>query len=198
MHGIANLLSIPQLEEDGFTVNKSSQEWAIITPKGEKIVLKLGVGLCKGMPYIDLRESHGFAMIKTVRGNYEGFAKREVQRDIEAHQTQVMVAYPTNKSFKQMVSNKNLENSNIRVQDITNAQTIFGPNCAGLRGKTVRKKPTRVEMEYIDIPTDLFALHEYVTLVADIMFVNGFPLLIILSRDIRLYTAKYLPSRSAK
>ncbi len=53
---------------------------------------------------------------------------------------------------------KNLENSNIRVQDITNAQTIFGPNCAGLKGKTVRKKPTPVEMEYVDILKDLFTI----------------------------------------
>ena len=97
-----------------------------------------------------------------------------------------MVAYPTDESFKQMVSNKNLENSNIRVQDITNTRTIFGPNRAVLRWKTVRKKPTRVEMEYVDIPKDLFVLHKYVTLVADIMFVNGFPLLITLSQDIRL------------
>ncbi len=53
-------------------------------------------------------------------------------------------------------------------------------------------------MEYVDIPKDLFALHKYVTLVADIMFVNGFPLLITLSQDIRLYTAKYLPLCSAQ
>ncbi len=50
-----------------------------------------------------------------------------------------MVAYLTGESFKQMVRNKNLEYSNIRVQDITNAQTIFGPNRAGLRGKQLEK-----------------------------------------------------------
>ncbi len=111
-----------------------------------------------------------------------------------------MVAYPTNESFKQMVSNKNLENSNIRVQGITNARTIFGPNCAGLRGKTtnlsrkpVRKKLTCVEMEHVDVPKDLLALHEYVTLVVDVMFANGCPLLVTLSWDwdIRLYSQTY-------
>ena len=133
-HSIANLLSIPQLKEDGLTINKSSWKWAIITPKGKKIVLKLGVCLCKGMPYIDPRESHDFAMIETVRGNYEGFIKCKVQQAIEARQTQAMVAYPTDKSFKLMVSNKNLENSNTRVQDINNARTIFGPYLIELRG----------------------------------------------------------------
>ena len=119
---------------------------------------------------------------QTIRTNYEGFTERKVQRAIRACKTQVMVAHPTDKSFKQMVSNKTLDNSNIRVQDITNAQTTFGPNRAGLRGKTIRKKPTRVEMEYLDIPKDLFALHKYVTLVADVMFGNEFPLLVTLSR----------------
>ena len=78
-HGIANLLSIPQLEEDGFTVNKTNTEWVIIILKGERIVFKLGVGLCKGMLYIDLRESNGFVMLKTKQDNYEGFIKHKVQ-----------------------------------------------------------------------------------------------------------------------
>ncbi len=120
------------------------------------------------MPCIYLREPHGFAMIETVRGNYEGFTKRKVQRAIEAWQTQAMVAYPIDESFKQMASNKILENTNIRAQDISNTQTIFGPNHVGLRGETVRKKLTHVEMEYVEIQKDFFALHKYVTLVADI------------------------------
>ena len=33
---------------------------------------------------------------------------------------------------------------------------------------------------------------------ADVMFVNGFPMLVTLSRDIRLYTAEYIPTRTAK
>ncbi len=53
-------------------------------------------------------------------------------------------------------------------------------------------------MECVDVPKDLFALHKYVTLVADIIFINGFLLLITLSQDIRLYTAKYLLLHSAK
>ena len=106
---------IPQLEEDGSTINKTSRECVVITPKGEIIVLKLGIGLCKGTSYINLRESHGFAMFKTICKNYEGFAKHKVQQAIQARKTQAVVAHLTDKSFIQMASNKNLHNSDIRV-----------------------------------------------------------------------------------
>jgi hypothetical protein len=41
-------------------------------------------------------------------------------------------------------------------------------------------------------------MHKYVTLVADVMFVNGLPFLVTSSRGISLVTIEYLPSRTAK
>ena len=44
--GIANLLSIPQLEADGFKVDYAAgEEWTVKTPKGECIKFKRGSGL---------------------------------------------------------------------------------------------------------------------------------------------------------
>ena len=49
--GIANLLSIPQLEADGYRVTcDANMEWAVYTPQGTKIPFKRDTGLCKGMP----------------------------------------------------------------------------------------------------------------------------------------------------
>ena len=92
-----------------------------------------------------------------------------------------------------MVSNKSLRNSDIRVKDVTNAHAIFGPHLPGLRGKTVRVKPTRVESEYLEIPDDFRKLHRYLTLTGDVMFVIGYPFLVTLSRNIRLFTVELLP-----
>ena len=37
--GIANLLSVPQLEADGFTINYNTERnWVVTTPEGEEIV----------------------------------------------------------------------------------------------------------------------------------------------------------------
>jgi hypothetical protein len=50
----------------------------------------------------------------------------------------------------------------------------------------------------VKIPQDFMELHKYVTIVADIMFVNGLPFLVTLSREISLVTIEFVPSRTAK
>ena len=40
-------------------------------------------------------------------------------------------------------------------------------------------------------------MHKFVTLTADLMFVNGVPFLVTLSLNTRLFTAEFLPSRTA-
>ena len=55
-----------------------------------------------------------------------------------------------------------------------------------------------VPPEYLDIPRDYYRLHHFVTLTADIMFVNGLPFLTIMSRDVRFGTAGHVPSRTAR
>ena len=73
-----------------------------------------------------------------------------------------------------MAINKLLPNLPITKKDITNAKSICGPYLAGMRGKTVRHKPIRLDMEeYVIISTDFYRLHTFVTLNEDAMFVNG-------------------------
>jgi hypothetical protein len=84
------------------------------------------------------------------------------------------------------------------VRDVDNANRIFGPDLANLRGKTTRTKPERVRVEYVQIRWDFVQLHKYVTLVADVMFVNGLPFLVTSSRGLSLVTIEHLPSRTAK
>ena len=55
--GIPNLLSILQLEEDGYVVDyNTNRDWVVTTPQGEKIKFKRDTGLCNHMPYIDMKE----------------------------------------------------------------------------------------------------------------------------------------------
>ena len=52
--GIANLLSIPQLEKDGYLIDyNTKRDWAVTTPEGKTLLFKKDVGMCKGMPYLD-------------------------------------------------------------------------------------------------------------------------------------------------
>ena len=93
--GIANLLSIPQLEKDGFCVTSDTHgEWIVYSPGGEKLVFKRDTVNFKGMPYVDLHDvttafaSEMFAntnidalqkrKTETIRKNMEGFSRKEV------------------------------------------------------------------------------------------------------------------------
>ena len=109
--GIANLLSIPKLEKDGFCVTSDTHgEWIVYSPGGEKIVFKRDTGNLKGMPYVDINDvttafaSEMFAnanidalqerKIETIRKNIEGFSCKEVKGAHLARIAQSMVAHP--------------------------------------------------------------------------------------------------------
>ena len=73
---------------------------------------------------------------------------------------------------------KPLKNFPVTVEYVTNALSIFGPNLARVRGKTVRNKPDWTETEILQIP-------------------RGVDFLTTLSRNIILLTAEHIPSRTA-
>ena len=52
--------------------------------------------------------------------------------------------------------------------------------------------------EYLGIPRDFYRLNHFVTLPADVMFVNRIVFFTTLGRDIRLGTVEYVPSLTAK
>ena len=56
-HGMANLLSVPMLEEDGYKISAHTDgDWIVKSPKGKKIIFKRDTGMTRGMPYIDIRD----------------------------------------------------------------------------------------------------------------------------------------------
>jgi len=61
-----------------------------------------------------------------------------------------------------------------------------------------RTKPECIRVEYVQIPRDFVKLHKNVTLVADVMFVNGLPFLVTSLGGLSLITIEHLPSRTAK
>ena len=95
-HGMENLLSVPMLEADGYAVSTHTQgDWVVTSPKGTKITFKQDTGMTRGMPYIDVREhQQGIGMIKTVRKNFEGVTKRQLNKAIMARVLQRRIGHP--------------------------------------------------------------------------------------------------------
>ena len=85
----------------------------------------------------------------------------------------------------------------ITTENIKHADTLFGPDLATIRGKTVRRKPTHVVTDYVDIPRALVDINKQVTLAVDVMFVNSVPLLVSVSRMINLIAIEHAPKCNA-
>ena len=77
--------------EDGYHVTTGlDTEWAVSTPNITTISFKRDTGFCYHMLYIDLQENHkeAFAMIKTVRGKFEGYTENQIEGAKLARQVQ--------------------------------------------------------------------------------------------------------------
>jgi len=92
-----------------------------------------------------------------------------------------------------MVHLNMLKDCPVTNNNIRNAHNIYGPNLASIRGKMVRGKPKRVVTDYVEIPKQFLSIHEHVTLVADVMFVNSIPFLVLASHSINLITIEHAP-----
>ena len=101
---------------------------------------------------------------------------------------QSMVANPTYDRFKEIVSGQSLNNLSVKFKDVSNSYEFFDSNSNRLRRSSTRQKPKMAKEEYMKIPKEFYQLHNFFTLIADVMFVNGIPFRVTFSRNIILIT----------
>ena len=80
-------------------------------------------------------------MIQTVHEKFDMFTDKQVGKAIELRDMQAGTAHQIDEKFKQLVIGKIIDNCSVVDSEVTNAHTLFGPNCPGLRGKTVWQRP---------------------------------------------------------
>ena len=178
-----------------------------MSPDGLIFTFKRDICLTRGMPYIDMDrpEEHisrltakeGVACVETVRKNMQGFTLEECTRAKGARDAMAMMAHPSEAKMRNLVSSGNVVNMPYTSTDISNSRALFGPDRGAIRGKTVRQRPSRVRPELIVLPQQMYEKLRDVILTADVMFVNGWPNFVTLSRGIKLITIEFLPSRTA-
>ena len=202
--GIANVVSLKSLEER-FHVKYDSKtrggSFICKTPQGEVVFTRCPK---TSFPFVNLDEENenaGVLMVQTVREKYAGYTRREVERAIQARKLQARAGHPSEAVFKKEVSRKSesslFRDCPVTVTDISNAHAIFGPSKPCRQGKWVRPKPDRVEPDYVSIPAEIVEINKQLVLVADVMFVNGLPFFLTMSRKIRFLTVQYVPHRTA-
>ena len=96
---------------------------------------------CHTLTYKNTKQVCQWYKIKALQNNFEGCTRKKLDKSILSHKVQAMVGHTTEEMFKHTVRSKPWNNSSIKVEDFTNAQTIFGPDLASVQGKTVIYKP---------------------------------------------------------
>jgi hypothetical protein len=208
--GIANVLSLYQLGQK-FKVTYDSTDrggvFKVLTPVGvvefkptQKGLHILNLKHNPNAAFIlvnDADVAYGKSWVPTVRQNYKGFTKCQVQQATHACRIMGMIGAPTESEFQSLVRLNILKDCPITNSNIISAHKIFGPDLANIRGKMVCQKPRHVNTELVDIPQALVGNKKNVTLVADVMFVNGVPFLVFSSRNIMLTTIEHAPDHKA-
>ena len=88
------------------------------------------------------------SLVNTVRENYEGFTKCEVEKVILDRKAHGRVGNPSDAEFLKVVSKKTVKKLPVTPINVSNALAIFGPNLSKVKEGTVRTKQSRVDIEF--------------------------------------------------
>ena len=104
---------------------------------------------------------------------------------------------PSIADLKAAIHMNAITNSPVTTADVDLAEKIFGPDIATIKGKATQQKPMPVTSGVIEIPKELIAAQQDVTLCMDDMKVNGLWFLTSISRNIYYRTAQYVMKKEA-
>ncbi len=80
------------------------------------------------------------------------FSRKQIEGAQAARRLMGMMATPSMRDFHALVCLNMIQDCPITTENIKHAHTLFGPDLATIRGKTVQRKPTRVVTDYVDKP----------------------------------------------
>ena len=122
------------------------------------------------------------AMLKTIINNYEVLANKEVEKSILARTVEAIILNTYEKHSRNWLAIITLIIALFNFSGITNACVVFGYDLPEVREKIVRRKPMRVETEYVEITNDFYQFQNFFTITVDLMLVNEWLFLTNISR----------------
>ena len=193
---IANVISLANAEANGkFDVNYDRNRGFIMTNNktGQVTVFKKDQA---GLHTAPLLPEAKVSLLNTVEENKSLYTKGQIQRADAARKLYRVIGHPSIRDYKNIIQTNQIKNCPITIEDINICEQIYGPDVATLKGKTVRTKPKPVVRDYVEIPRQLIQAHKGIILFADIMWIDGVPLLITLSKHVKFITIRYIHDRT--
>jgi hypothetical protein len=141
--GIANVLSLYQLGQKFKVTYNSTDRGGVFKVFTQAGVVKFKP-TPKGLHVLDLKQNpdaafllvndadlaYGKSPVPTVRQNYEGFTKRQIQQATHTCRIMGMIGAPTEREYQSLVCDNLLKDC-----PITNSDIITAPDLANLRGQ---------------------------------------------------------------
>ena len=90
---------------------------------------------------------------------------------------------------------RTINNCPFTIEDIHNANGIYGRDVPTLKSKIVREQPKRIQAEYIEWPDSLRESIGKLTIADYFMFVNITPFVVSVSRWVVFITVEYVSQR---
>ena len=107
-----------------------------------------------------------------------------------------LLGFPPERDFGNMIRSNLIVNCPVTFDDVKNAKLIFGPDITSFKGKSVRRKPTSVVTDYIEIPREILESRKELEVSTDVMFINKLLFLVSISRWLKFTTIEYLSSKN--
>ena len=107
-----------------------------------------------------------------------------------------LLGLPLDRYFENMVRSNMIVNCPVTFSDVKNDKPIFGPDITSLKGKSVRRKPASVVMDYVEIPREILESRKELEVSTHVMFINKLPFLVSISRQLKFTTIEYLSSKN--
>ena len=101
--------------------------------------------------YFHYFEDWDILMVATTKDNLKGYTNRAFTVDTESRGELAMVEKPSSGDYINMVSSGIIHNCPVTPEAVNNANTIFGPGVASLKGETTRKTSYPVVIDYVEV-----------------------------------------------
>ena len=144
------------------------------------------------------QELEGIVMVNTVAANKNNYSDEDYSRAVLARKLYIITNRPSIKDFVRFIKTGKIRNCPIGVADVMRAEAIFGPDVGTLKGKNVRQNPHRVRDVVTPIPPHIAQEYKSLTICGDVMYANNQPMIITVTRKIKIGTVEELLSRQDK
>lgn len=206
--GIANILSLSRVKEQGYRVTYDSEGGNRFTIHKSDGTVRVFTQSTRGLYYLDVTTNmdndhrddrsdaenahEATALVNTVAKNRTLYTDRAYKRAVLARQIQKMIGRPSTAEFIKIVDKNLLPNCPITRADIAAAEKIFGPDIGILKGKTVRTASEHVEVTEVPLPSEILSEYRDVIVGADVMYINKIPFFVTMSRNLKFSTAELM------